>query len=72
VACLDGCWCPRDCWHCGYLRSTAGLILAVAEVATVLITTLTLLMVGLVVILRGSKEARDNLFRFLRWAPMLT
>jgi hypothetical protein len=52
----------------GYLRSTVGLILALAEVSTLLITALILLVVGLLVILRGSKEARDNLFRFLRWA----
>ncbi len=52
----------------GYLRSTVGLILALAEVSILLITALILLLVGLAVILHGSKEARDNLFRFLRWA----
>jgi hypothetical protein len=52
----------------GYLRSTLGLILAVVEVAIVLISVLILLVVGLVVILGDSNEARDNLYRFLRWA----
>ncbi len=52
----------------GYLHSTVGLALAEAEATTLLIAALTLLVIVLLVILRGSDEAREHLFRLLRWA----
>ena len=52
----------------GYVHSTIGLALAAAEAMIVLVTGLTLLMLVLVVVLHGSDETREHLFRFLRWA----
>jgi len=50
----------------GYLHSTAAMTLAAAEVTTLMISALGLLVVILMVVLHARDEDREHLYRFLR------